>query len=310
MGDRGDGTGVRPDLTTFLRPRESIDLARTLAPLRRGPRDATCRIEAGVWWRATRTRGGPATLRLAALADGTIQIHAWGPGSADALELAPGWCGLLDDPSGFRAEGIIGELHCRNPGLRICRTEAIIEALVPSVLEQRVSGLEAQRSWRRLVHGLSERAPGPLELWLPPDPKRIAAEPYTRFHEFEIEAGRANTLRRSAARASGLERLATRTPAEASRALTSLPGIGVWTAAMVTAVAHGDVDAVPVGDYGLPGLVGHVLASERDADDARMLELLEPFAPQRGRALRLLSLSGNHPRRRAPRARIRSLRGR
>ena len=149
------------------------------------------------------------------------------------------------------------------------------------MLEQRVSGLEAYRSWRRLVRGMSERAPGPLELWLPPDPRALAAEPYTAFHDFEIEAGRANTLRRAAARATGLERFATRTPAEATRALDSLPGVGVWTAAMVTGVAHGDPDAVPVGDYGLPGLVGHVLAGERDADDARMLELLEPFAPQR-----------------------------
>ena len=190
----------------------------------------------------------------------------------------------------------MGELHRLNPGLRICRTGAIFEALAPYVLEQRVSGLEAYRSWRRLVRGMSERAPGPAELWLPPDPARLAAEPYTAFHDFEIEAGRANTIRRAAARAKGLERFATRTPADATRALVSLPGIGVWTAAMVTAVALGDVDAVPIGDYGIPGMVGHVLAGERDADDARMLELLEPFRPERGRAIRLIALSGGYPR--------------
>ena len=147
------------------------------------------------------------------------------------------------------------------------------------------------------------------DLWLPPDPKRLAAEPYTAFHDFEIEAGRANTIRRAAARAAGLERFAQRTPAEATRALMSLPGIGAWTAAMVTAVSLGDVDAVPIGDYGIPGMVGHVLAGERDADDARMLELLEPFAPQRGRAIRLIALAGNQPGRRAPRAPGRPLRG-
>ena len=190
---------MRPDLTTRLRPRDTIDLARTLWPLRRGPHDPTCRVEAGAWWRGTRTRGGPATLRLAALADGTIQVDAWGAGAASALEAAPGWCGLLDDPSGFRADGVVGELHRRNPGLRICRTGAIFEALAPYVLEQRVSGLEAYRSWRRLVRGLSERAPGPLELWLPPDPKRVAASRTPAFHDFEIEAGRANTIRRAAA---------------------------------------------------------------------------------------------------------------
>jgi 3-methyladenine DNA glycosylase/8-oxoguanine DNA glycosylase len=300
---------VRPDLATLLRPRAAIDLARTLAPLRRGPHDPTCRSGPDGWWRATRTPDGPATVRVVAPADGTIQVEAWGAGAAYAIEAAPGLCGLLDDPSGFEADGLVGELHRRNPGLRICRTGAIFEAVAPYVLEQRVSGLEAYRSWRRLVRGMSERAPGPLELWLPPDPARIAAEPYTAFHDYEIEAGRANTLRRAAARATGLERFAARSPAEATRALTSLPGIGVWTAAMVTAVALGDVDAVPVGDYGIPGMVGHALANERDADDARMLELLEPFAPQRGRAIRLIALSGNHPARRAPRARARTLRG-
>jgi 3-methyladenine DNA glycosylase/8-oxoguanine DNA glycosylase len=301
---------VRPDLTTLLRPPAPIDLARTLAPLRRGPHDPTCRVEGGAWWRATRTQAGPASLRLAALADGSIQVDAWGAGAARALEHAPAWCGLLDDSSQFRAGGLVGELHRRNPGLRICRTGAIFEALTPYVLEQRVSGLEAYRAWRRLVRGMSERAPGPAELWLPPDPRRIAAEPYTAFHDYEIEAGRANTIRRAAARATGLERFATRSPAEATRALMSLPGIGVWTAAMVTAVALGDVDAVPVGDYGIPGMVGHVLAGERDADDLRMLELLEPFAPQRGRAIRLIALAGDYPARRAPRARVRTLRGR
>jgi 3-methyladenine DNA glycosylase/8-oxoguanine DNA glycosylase len=301
---------VRPDLTTLLRPLAVIDLARTLAPLRRGPHDPTCRAEGGVWWRATRTPGGPATVRLQALGDGTIRVDAWGAGAASSLEVAPGWCGLRDDPSGFRADGVVGELHRRHPGLRICRTGAIFEALAPYVLEQRVSGLEAYRSWRRLVRGMSERAPGGADLWLPPDPKRLAAEPYTAFHDFEIEAGRANTIRRAAARATGLERFAQRAPAEATKALMSLPGIGAWTAAMVTAVSLGDVDAVPIGDYGIPGMVGHVLAGERDADDARMLELLEPFAPQRGRAIRLIALSGNHPGRRAPRARVRTLRGR
>lgn len=300
---------MRPDLTTSLRPGSVIDLALTLAPLRRGPHDPTCRVEGGVWWRATRTSAGAATLRLSPAADGTIDVAAWGPGAAAALELAPGLCGLRDDPSGFRAAGLVGELHRRHPGLRLCATGAVFETLAPFVLEQRVSGLEAYRSWRRLVRGLSERAPGPSEVWLPPDPARVSAEPYTTFHAFDIEAGRANTLRRAAARAAGLERFARRAPAEATRALVSLQGVGPWTAAMVTAVALGDVDAVPVGDYGLPGLVGNALAGERDADDVRMLELLEPFRPQRWRAMRLLLTSGAGPARRAPRARARSLRG-
>jgi 3-methyladenine DNA glycosylase/8-oxoguanine DNA glycosylase len=301
---------VEPDVTTILRPRIAVDIARTLAPLRRGVHDPTCRVEAGAWWRATRTSTGPASVRVVTISDGTIRVEAWGAGAASAVDAAPRLCGLEDDDSGFRPDGLVGELHRRNPGLRLCATGGIFEALVPTVLEQRVSGLEACRSWRRLVRGMSERAPGPGDLWLPPAPALITRQPYTAFHDFEIEAGRANTIRRAAARAAGLERFAARTPDEATRALTSLPGIGPWTAAMVLGVTHGDPDAVPIGDYGLPGLVGHVLANERDADDARMLELLEPYAGQRWRVMRLLSISGIGPGRRAARARIRTLRGR
>lgn len=63
--------------------------------------------------------------------------------------------------------------------------------------------------------------------------------------------------------------------------LTSLRGVGPWTAAEVRRRALGDPDAVPVGDYHLPKLVGHTLIGE-PVDDAGMLELLEPFTGQRG----------------------------
>ncbi len=42
-------------------------------------------------------------------------------------------------------------------------------------------------------------------------------------------------------------------------------------------------DAVVVGDYHLPSIVAWNLVGERRADDARMLELLEPFRPHRYR---------------------------
>lgn len=89
-------------------------------------------------------------------------------------------------------------------------------------------------------------------------------------------------------------------PAEADRRLRVVPGVRAWTAAEVRQRAHGDPDAVSVGDYHLPGLVGWALAGER-ADDAGMLELLAPYAGHRHRVTRLLELSGVRPPRRAPR---------
>jgi 3-methyladenine DNA glycosylase/8-oxoguanine DNA glycosylase len=54
----------------------------------------------------------------------------------------------------------------------------------------------------------------------------------------------------------------------------------------------GDPDAVPVGDLHLPHEVGWALAAEPGADDARMLELLEPYRGHRFRVLRLLLAAG------------------
>jgi 3-methyladenine DNA glycosylase/8-oxoguanine DNA glycosylase len=82
-------------------------------------------------------------------------------------------------------------------------------------------------------------------------------------------------------------------PADAARArLESIPGIGPWTAAEATRAAFGDPDAVSVGDAHLPDLVAWALAGQPRADDARMLELLEPYRGQRARVVRLLEVAG------------------
>jgi 3-methyladenine DNA glycosylase/8-oxoguanine DNA glycosylase len=79
-----------------------------------------------------------------------------------------------------------------------------------------------------------------------------------------------------------------------------VPGVGAWTVAEVRQRAHGDADAVSVGDFHIPKLVGWCLAG-RPVDDAGMLELLEPYAGHRYRAVRLLELSGTQYPRFAPR---------
>lgn len=84
---------------------------------------------------------------------------------------------------------------------------------------------------------------------------------------------------------------------QARRRLTAVRGLGPWTAGIIERVAFGDADAVEVGDYHLPNVIAWNLAGEDRADDMRMLELLAPFAPHRGRTLRIIELAG----RQAPR---------
>ena len=94
-----------------------------------------------------------------------------------------------------------------------------------------------------------------------------------------------------ARRAAALERLVTRPAAQVRAALTSLPGVGEWTAAETEQRAFGDADAVSVGDYHIPKMIGWTLLGCR-VDDAEMLELLEPMRPHRHRVVRLLEASG------------------
>jgi 3-methyladenine DNA glycosylase/8-oxoguanine DNA glycosylase len=259
------------------------------------------RIDSSGVWRATRTPEGPCSTHLQTTGD-SIVVTGWGPGAAWALEGAPELVGLNDDPTAFKpVHACLRDLHRRHWGMRIGRSGAVLEALIPSIIEQKVTGGEARRSYRRLVERYSEPAPGPGKLLLPPDPGVLAGLGYFDFHSFGIEKRRADTVLRACRLAAKLERAASLPLAEAHALLRLVPGIGSWTVAEVALVALGDVDAVSVGDYHLPSLVSWVLAGEPRGDDARMLELLEPYRGQRGRAIRLLEKSGVTAPRRGPR---------
>ncbi|MDP9464782.1 MAG: DNA-3-methyladenine glycosylase 2 family protein, partial [Actinomycetota bacterium] len=92
--------------------------------------------------------------------------------------------------------------------------------------------------------------------------------------------------------------------ADAAAKLALLHGVGPWTIGSVMASAMGDPDAVPVGDFHLKNLVCYALAGESRGTDDRMLELLAPYAGQRGRVIRLLLLDSRAPPAFGPRHRI------
>jgi len=281
-----------------------IDLARTTFPLRRGTGDPTMRIGLDEVWRATRTPEGPATLHLR-LDPGTriVVATAWGAGEAWALDRAAGYAGMTDDDDGFRpVHEVMRQLRRRLPGVRLTRTDRLMEALIPAVLEQKVTGLEARRAYRRLSSALGEPAPGPHEgLLLPPDPAAVAVMPYHAFHPFGLERRRAETLRSLCANATRIEALVGHTAPEARAQLMTYSGVGVWTAAEVARLALADADAVSVGDYHLPNVVAWAFAGEPRGTDERMLELLEPYAGHRGRVQMLLEAGGISAPRRGPR---------
>lgn len=283
-----------------------LDVGRTLSIHRRGTSDPTMRFDLdGAVWRAARQASGPATVQLVPLRD-AVRVRAWGPGAAEAAARVERLLGL-DDP----AESLVprhaplAEAARRLRGLRFGRTDAVLEALVPAILEQKVTGEEARTAFRRLVRTYGEPAPGPIPLRLPVAPEVLARLPYHAFHAHGVERRRAELIARVAAEAARLESLVALADAglaaEAYARLTAYPGIGPWTAAEVGARAFGDADAVSVGDYHLPHLVTWAFAGEPRGTDERMLELLEPYAGHRGRVTRLLELAGPRTPRRGPR---------
>lgn len=287
-----------PDAEGFVPLAEPIDLALTMAPIAHGRGDPTIRFAPDGIWRATRTRAGPATIRLRA-ASGGIAVTAWGVGAAAAVEGALDLVGANDDPSALvPRHRLIGELAHRFPGLRLPRTNRPFEALLPAICEQKVTGIQARDAFRSIIAAHGEPAPGPGGLRLPPEPRILAALPYFAFHPYGLERRRAELIRRAAELAPRIEQA---TPAEATARMAAVPGIGPWTLAEVGRVAYGDPDALSIGDFHLPSLVAWALAREPRADDERMLELLEPYRGQRGRVQRLLEVSGIAPPKYGPR---------
>ena len=295
-------------LETVVRPKLPIDVGRSLAAMRHGPRDPSVRQRGNDVWRATRTPLGPATVQYAPRSADEIVVRAWGPGAEHAIANAPNVLGAKDSLDGWnpKLHPLLSEIDRRYDDLRMIASGAVLEVLVPTILEQKVTSQEAHEAWRRIVWAWGEEAPGPdaMRLRLQPSPARLAGEPYHGYHRMGVEKKRTDIIQRAAARASRLEEAVT---LGRSR-LEALPGIGAWTSAKVAQVVWADADAVIVGDFHLAKIVVYSLTGKRGGDDDAMLELLEPFRPHRGRAARLLKFGGSKPPSRGPKHRLRDLR--
>lgn len=285
------------------------DVLLTLERTRAIVRDPCSERRGDVYWRATRTPEGPATLAVRQR-DARVEAEAWGDGADWALEHLPGLIGAYDRvPEWPSLPEPLRSLERRVGGVRVPRTASPFEVLVPTVLAQKVTGKEAAQGYLRLVRHLAEPAPGPRSLVLPPSPRRLAAMGYEDFHPLGIERRRAMILLQLARRHRRVEETVDLPRAEAEARLLAFRGIGPWSVAEVAFVAWGDPDAVHVGDHNLPHYVAWNLVGEARADDARMLELLEPYRGERGRIVLWLKLGGRKPPRFGPRSPIRQIRG-
>lgn len=290
-----------------------VDVVRTIRRHTIHGLDPTIRKHGGAVYHAFRTEDGPVTVRYRQASPTSADVEAWGPGAERALEAAPAQLGIDDRPEDFRTDDPrVAALAERHRGLRFGRTGRVIEKLVPTIIGQKVTGKGAAMSWRDLVFRHGERAPGDEgpSLWLMPTLERFRELAYQDFHPLGIERKRAQVILDVTRRARKLEAMVAEGADALEARLLAFKGIGPWTASIVRGSVFGDPDAVVVGDYNLPNAVAWALAGEARADDARMLELLEPFRPHRARVVALLAMSGSSPPRFGPRLPVNDIRDR
>ncbi|BBH15989.1 3-methyladenine DNA glycosylase [Nocardioides baekrokdamisoli] len=292
--------------TRVWRPDHALDL-RLLLVHRHGAQDSSYGLEGGPdvqaarHWRGVRTPIGPGTMAISR-ASGGVLAEAWGPGRDWLLDQVPDLLGESDRPEEFRpSDPLIRDLLARHGSPRYGRSGRVIEALVPTIFEQKVTGQEAFAGYANLLRRFGDVAPGPRDdLRILPSPDSLRSIPSWDWIKLPIDSGRSRPLLRAMAVADALERAEQLSAEVLGQRLRSLPGIGEWTEAEVRQRTHGDPDAVSFGDYHVAANVGWALTNAPWTDD-QMREYLEPFTGHRRRVVDLITSSAGARPRRGPR---------
>ena len=304
------GSPATPDARRDWHPPYAIDLVAVLSPFMRGGADPATAVAAdGAGWRACRTPDGPGTLRLSR--DGnSVDAQAWGPGAAWLVASVPDLLGAGDDPAGFPADRLPATLTAawRRLGTRwrVPRSRLVLEALLVAILEQKVTGVQSRRAWRALLREAGEPAPGPTPrpMHALPEPARLRRVPSWQWHRWGVGPQQSAAILRVLQSPARLEGCASLPVLDARARLSSIPGIGAWTAAEVAQRALGDADAVSFGDFHVAHHVVYAFTGSMTGTDEQMAELLAPFAGHRYRVQRLVEYAGVARPARGPRMTI------
>ena len=233
---------------------------RVLAPLQDHPTPLVIRVE-GEAWKPIITLQTP-----------------WGdPPSSEAVEWARTLLRVDYDYRLFQeaveASGLqaLQTLASKYPGLRPGRLTSLYDALIDSIVKQRITLRQALRIEARLTreYGLHARIGGETYYWYPPPQGLAAAEP-EELRALGLTRLKAQALR-CVARAQLEERLPTLReaigdPEGAAGELTRLYGVGPWTASLAVALVHPLFPVGPATDLavrrGIERLLGRPLSRE------------------------------------------------
>lgn len=181
----------------------------------------------------------------------------------------------------MRIDGRLADVVERAGPVPLRRRAPGFEGLARTIVAQMVSKAAAAAIWERLV----EEAAGC-------DPARVAGLSDAQCRRIGLSRSKEATLKGAAeAVQSGRldpQALCLMPAEEAIAAMTTLKGIGVWTAEVYLLFCAGHSDVFPAGDLALRKAAGHALRLRGRPDEKTLREIAVRWRPWRSVAARLL----------------------
>ena len=169
-----------------------------------------------------------------------------------------------------RADPVMAGLVARYPGEALVPHGDTFRTLMRAITGQQISVSAAEAIWRRLLGRLGAATPAAV---LASDEATLAACGLTRRKAAALH-GIASAFR-DGYRIEGA-------PGDADAALLALPGVGRWTADMVSIFALGRPDILPAADIGLLRAVSrHYAVARDDLDAVALAQIAEAWRPWR-----------------------------
>ena len=178
--------------------------------------------------------------------------------------------------------GLVEEFY----GLHVPHTATVFEALILAVLGQQISTKVARIIRILLIETFGPSAEFDGEThYAFPKPKTIWASSPTELHTMKLTQrkseyvhGLAGTALDAAVK---LEQMGELTDKEIIDKLTSLRGVGIWTAQWALIRAVGRPDALPLGDLALRRIISRLFTGGSDVDDAQVTDIAQRWSPYR-----------------------------
>ncbi len=262
------------------------------------------RVSASGYVRSVRIGGRPFVL--------SCQIARGGIDARSAPEMPGPWLrrqvsqlfDLATDLAPLRAlarqDTLLRRLVQRGPAVRVLQFLDPFEGIVRAILGQQVSLAAARTMADRLVRlfgrkappheglRLATPAPGRVRLLAFPTARDLAAAGPVALAGIGLTRAKAAALHGTAVavrdHAIDWDRLRSAPTERAEECLTSLPGVGPWTAAYTLMRALGHKDAFPAGDLGLRHALTRALPSQAPWTVTRVQARAEAWRPWRSYA--------------------------